>query len=90
MAVLPTIVDEAPARRSSDLAASDTSKAINEKSGSVDSPDGSDRGSNDEELEKGAQAGVRAVEAATSVWSKTHLWTAYGMWVLLPPSSSFA
>jgi hypothetical protein len=79
MAVLTTTGDESQARRSSNLAASDTSKAFNEKTGSVGSPDGSDHGSSDEELEKGAQAGVRAVEAATSVWSKAHLWTAYGM-----------
>lgn len=30
-----------------------------------------------ESLEQDAQAGVRAIEAATSVWTRTHLWTAY-------------
>lgn len=65
--------------RSSDVEASSHGKGFNEATSAVGTPDGSDRGSSVEELEKDAQAGVRAVEAATSVWTKTHLWTAYGM-----------
>jgi hypothetical protein len=67
--------------RSSDLESSGASKSYHEKIATSVTPDGSDHGSNEEELEKDAQAGVRAVEAATSVWTKAHLWTAYGMCV---------
>lgn len=65
------------AASASDLESHSANKEFNEKTATDVSPEGSDRGSGEEELEKDAQAGVRAVEAATSVWSKTHLWTAY-------------
>lgn len=77
--------EEPHTARSSDLEASGPNKELNEKSVNDVSPEGSEHGHNSEdELEKDAQAGVRAVEAATKVWSKTHLWTAYGMYVHLP------
>ena len=66
--------------RSSDVESSGADKGFNEKTTTAVPPEGSDRVSSDEELDKDAQAGVRAVEAATSVWSKTHLWSAYGMY----------
>lgn len=81
--------EEPQTARSSDLEASSANKEFHEKTTHDFSPEGSDHGgSRSEELEKDAQAGVRAVEAATSVWTKTHLWTAYGMYVHLPTPSA--
>lgn len=78
--------EEPQTARSSDLEVSGPNKEFNEKTVNEVSPERSEPGhQSDDELEKDAQAGVRAVEAATKVWSKTHLWTAYGMYVLPAP-----
>jgi len=41
----------------------------------------------DESLSGEAQAGVKAVQAAITVWSKYHLWGAYAMYVPRTPPS---
>lgn len=84
MAAAQNHPEEPHGARSADLEASGPNKEFNEKTVHDVSPsEGSEHGhQSEDELEKDAQAGVRAVEAATKVWSKTHLWTAYGMYVL--------
>ena len=55
----------------------------------IDAEKGADLGhaheknSDAESLSSNAQAGVKAVEAAASVWSKHSLWGAYAMYVVL-------
>lgn len=87
MAAAQNLSEEPQTARSSDLeGSSGHNKEFNEKTVNDVSPsEGSEYGhQSEDELEKDAQAGVRAVEAATKVWSKTHLWAAYGMYVLPP------
>lgn len=45
----------------------------------VGSQDGDKRSESTDDLSVDAQAGVRAIQATTSVWSKWHLITAYGL-----------
>ena len=55
-----------------------TSSTVDAEKG-VDSNTPSEKGHDEESLSSNAQAGVKAVEAATSVWSKYSLWSAYAM-----------
>ena len=58
-----------------------TSTSVDAEKG-VDSSTPSEKGHDDESLSSNAQAGVKAVEAAASVWSKYSLWGAYAMYLL--------
>jgi hypothetical protein len=56
----------------------ETSAAIDSEKG-IGSQTISEKGHEDESLSSNTQAGVKAVEAATSVWTKYHLIGAYLM-----------
>lgn len=55
-----------------------TSATVDAEKG-VDSNTPSEKGHDEESLSSNAQAGVKAVEAAASVWSRSSLWGAYAM-----------
>lgn len=57
---------------------SETPAAIDSEKG-IRSQTASEKSRDDESLSSNAQAGVKAVEAATSVWTKYHLIGAYLM-----------